>query len=43
MYGFVPGNRNMELPVGRVMDLYRKEVESYANPMIRHIKGAVGI
>lgn len=32
------GQSNMELPVGRVMDLYRKEVESYVNPMIRHIK-----
>lgn len=32
------GQSNMELPVSRVMDLYRKEVESYANPMIRHLK-----
>ena len=32
------GQSNMELPIGRVMDLYRKEVESYINPMIRHIK-----
>lgn len=32
------GQSNMELPVSRVMDLYRGEVEKYANPMIRHIK-----
>jgi hypothetical protein len=32
------GQSNMELPIGRVMDMFRGEVESYANPMIRHIK-----
>ena len=32
------GQSNMELPVSRVMDLYRKEVESYTNPMIRYLK-----
>ena len=32
------GQSNMELPVSRVMDLYREEVESYTNPMIRYLK-----
>lgn len=32
------GQSNMELPVSRVMDLYRAEVEQYSNPMIRHLK-----
>lgn len=32
------GQSNMELPINRVMDMFREEVESYANPMIRHIK-----
>lgn len=32
------GQSNMELPVRRVMDLYKKEVETYANNQIRHIK-----
>lgn len=32
------GQSNMELPVNRVMDMFREEVESYGNPMIRHIK-----
>lgn len=32
------GQSNMELPVSRVMDLYRTEVEQYSNPMIRHLK-----
>jgi len=32
------GQSNMELPVSRVMDLYREEAESYTNPMIRYLK-----
>lgn len=32
------GQSNMELPVGRVTDMFRKEIETYSNPMIRHIK-----
>jgi len=32
------GQSNMELPVSRVMDLYREEVERYTNPMIRYLK-----
>ena len=32
------GQSNMELPVNRVMDLYRAEVEQYSNPMIRNLK-----
>jgi len=32
------GQSNMELPISRVMDMFSEEVESYANPMIRHIK-----
>lgn len=32
------GQSNMELQVVRVMDMYRKEILSYENPMIRHFK-----
>jgi sialate O-acetylesterase len=32
------GQSNMELPISRVMDIYRSEAEQYSNPMIRHIK-----
>ncbi|MDR3253193.1 MAG: sialate O-acetylesterase [Tannerella sp.] len=32
------GQSNMELPVSRVLDLYREEVAHYSNPMIRYIK-----
>lgn len=32
------GQSNMELPISRVIDLFKKEVEAYSNPMIRHIK-----
>ncbi len=32
------GQSNMELPINRVMDMFRDEVEAYNNPMIRHIK-----
>lgn len=32
------GQSNMELPVSRVLDLYQEEVNSYSNPMIRHLK-----
>lgn len=32
------GQSNMELPISRVMDLYRTEAEQYSNPMIRHLK-----
>ncbi|MCK9160326.1 MAG: sialate O-acetylesterase [Bacteroidaceae bacterium] len=32
------GQSNMELPVSRVMDKYRAEVEADSNPMIRYIK-----
>lgn len=32
------GQSNMELPVSRVTDMFRAEVEAYTNPMIRHIK-----
>lgn len=32
------GQSNMELQVVRVMDMYREEILSYENPMIRHFK-----
>jgi sialate O-acetylesterase len=32
------GQSNMELPISRVMDMFREEVAAYSNPMIRHIK-----
>lgn len=32
------GQSNMELPVSRVMEMFREEVETYSNPMIRHLK-----
>ena len=32
------GQSNMETPISRVMDLFEKEILSYSNPMIRHIK-----
>lgn len=32
------GQSNMELPVSRVLDLYREEVNAYSNPAIRHLK-----
>ncbi|KAA6328837.1 hypothetical protein EZS27_022299 [termite gut metagenome] len=32
------GQSNMELPVNRVTDMFREEIEVYTNPMIRHIK-----
>ncbi|WP_280744311.1 MULTISPECIES: sialate O-acetylesterase [unclassified Parabacteroides] len=32
------GQSNMETPVSRVMDLYEKEIRSYTNTHIRHIK-----
>ncbi|NDV81935.1 sialate O-acetylesterase [Bacteroides sp. 51] len=32
------GQSNMELPIYRVTDMFRAEVEAYTNPMIRHIK-----
>lgn len=32
------GQSNMELPVSRVLDLFRAEAEADSNPMIRHIK-----
>lgn len=32
------GQSNMELPINRVMDMFKAEVEAYSNPMIRHIK-----
>lgn len=32
------GQSNMELPVSRVTDLFREEILSDSNPMIRHIK-----
>lgn len=32
------GQSNMELPVYRVLDLYKEEVNAYSNPMIRHLK-----
>ncbi|MCD8167330.1 MAG: sialate O-acetylesterase [Bacteroides sp.] len=32
------GQSNMELPVSRVMDLFKEEVEGYKNPMIRQFK-----
>lgn len=32
------GQSNMEFPINRVMDMFREEVGSYANPLIRHIK-----
>lgn len=32
------GQSNMELPVSRVLDLFREEAEADSNPMIRHIK-----
>lgn len=32
------GQSNMELPIGRVTDMFREEVAGYSNPMIRYIK-----
>lgn len=32
------GQSNMELPVSRVMDMFRDEVEGYHNPLIRQLK-----
>ncbi len=32
------GQSNMELPVGRVTDMFADEIAGYDNPMIRHIK-----
>lgn len=32
------GQSNMELPISRVMDMFREEVEVYRNSMIRHFK-----
>lgn len=32
------GQSNMELPISRVTDMFREEVEAYTNPMIRYIK-----
>lgn len=32
------GQSNMELPIRRVLDLYKEEVEAYSNPQIRYVK-----
>ncbi|MCL1943875.1 MAG: beta galactosidase jelly roll domain-containing protein [Candidatus Azobacteroides sp.] len=32
------GQSNMELQVSRVGDMFREEIKTYSNPMIRHIK-----
>ncbi len=32
------GQSNMELPINRVTDMFRDEIATYSNPMIRHIK-----
>ena len=36
------GQSNMELTVERVTDKFRKEIESYENPMIRYVKTPYG-
>lgn len=36
------GQSNMELTIARVTDKFRKETESYANPMIRYVKTPYG-
>lgn len=36
------GQSNMELTVDRVTDMFRQEIESYENPMIRYVKTPYG-